>query len=84
MVDGLEVAMLQMFHAIYTWSTKIHGGEDLSFVDYMRKRKECLIREAVNATLLTVAKTAHDLSVRTSEAMQDDSGAAGARQAPTT
>lgn len=72
MVDGLEVAMLQMFDAIYTWSTKIHGGEDLSFVDFMRSRKQRLIREAVNATLSTVAKAAHDLSMRTSQAMQDD------------
>lgn len=69
---GLEVAMLQMFDAIYAWSTKIHGGEDLSFVDFMRSRKQRLLREAVNATLSTVAKAAHDLSVRTSQAMQDD------------
>lgn len=71
MVDGLDIAMLQMFDAIYAWSTKVHGGEDLSFVDYMRNRKERLIREAVNATLAIVAKAAHDLSVRTSQALQD-------------
>lgn len=74
-VDGLALAMVQMFQTILTWSIKVNEGAELEFMQFMRERNERLVRESVASIHWAAAEAAHASSIirtRRAQAAQQD------------